>query len=318
MGLGIISTLKASIFAISLLCLVFLFYEEIKTTDYKKIILLFIVFIIIFIPIYIENLDANQRGLFDRNDLLDDFDQQNYDNRASLGFIFNVNFKDIVSNPKSNYHADSLVGITLFDTFGDYFNLYWNLDFSNFSESRKEFIKKNTNNTFRSDFINRTIYIPENLNFNINYLRKYFAFAIAFSYFLTLIYFVKKDRERYLFLPFIGILTLTLNAFGIPENNFDPLVGDTLKPFYYSFISLITISYLICFLLKKNKSLLYLVICTVFVLFFIYGFPKANNSVLDSNLSEVNKLTFFCEINQIYLELALIEKENIDCRAKLI
>ena len=138
MGLGIISTLKASIFAISLLCLVFLFYEEIKTTDYKKIILLFIVFIIIFIPIYIENLDANQRGLFDRNDLLDDFDQQNYDNRASLGFIFNVNFKDIVSNPKSNYHADSLVGITLFDTFGDYFNLYWNLDFSNFCKKNKD------------------------------------------------------------------------------------------------------------------------------------------------------------------------------------
>ena len=107
--------------------------------------------------------------------------------------------KDIVSNPKSNYHADSLVGITLFDTFGDYFNLYWNLDFSNFSENRKEFIKKNTNNTFRSDFINRTVYIPENLNFNINYLRKYFAFAIAFSYFLTLIYFVKKIEKILIF-----------------------------------------------------------------------------------------------------------------------
>ena len=202
-------------------------------------------------------------------------------------------------------------------TLGDYFNLYWNLDFSNFSESRKEFIKKNTNNTFRSDFINRTIYIPENLNFNINYLRKYFAFAIAFSYFFNFnIFLFKKDRERYL-LPFIGILTLTLNAFGIPENNFDPLVGDTLKPFYYSFISLITISYLICFLLKKTNLYLFGNLYSFCFILYIW-FSKANNSVLDSNLSEVNKLTFFCEINQIYLELALIEKENIDCRAKLI
>ena len=218
-GLGIISTLKVSIFAITLLCLIFLFYKEIKATNYKKITLLFLVFVIVFIPIYMENLDANQRALFDRNDLLDDFDQQNYDNKASLRFVFNINFKDIISNPVSNYHADSLIGITLFDTFGDYYNLYWNLDYSNFSESRKQFIMKNTNNNFRNDFINRTLYIPQNLNFNLEYLRKYFAFGIGFSYFLALIYFFKKNKEKYLFLPFIGILTLTLNAFGIPENN---------------------------------------------------------------------------------------------------
>ena len=148
-GLGIISTLKASIFAISVLCLVFLFYKEIKATSYKKITLLFLVFMIIFIPIYLENLNANQRGLFDRNDLLDEFGQQNYDNKASLGFIFNINFKEIILNPISNYHADSLIGITLFDTFGDYYNLYWNLDYSNFSENRKQFIKKNSNSILK-------------------------------------------------------------------------------------------------------------------------------------------------------------------------
>ena len=111
-------------------------------------------------------------------------------------------------------------------------------------------------------------------------------------------------------------MTLTLNAFGIPENNFDPLVGDTLKPFYYSFISLITISYLICFLLKKNKSSFSLIVLIVLILFFIYGFPKANNSNLDMNLSETNKITFFCEINQAYLEIALLEKDNINCEVK--
>ena len=54
--------------------------------------------------------------------------------------FYNINLRDLVLNPNKNFHNNSLIGITLLDTFGDYFNEYWNKDYTFFKTNRKEFI----------------------------------------------------------------------------------------------------------------------------------------------------------------------------------
>ena len=48
----------------------------------------------------------------------------------------------------------------------------------------------------------------------------------------------QKNVRKFTTLPLIGIFVLLLSSFGIPENNFDPAVGDTVKPFIIHFFSL--------------------------------------------------------------------------------
>ena len=72
-------------------------------------------------------------------------------------------------------------------------------------------------------------------------------------------------RKNFFLLPFLGYLVIMIHIiFGFPENNFDPLVGDTLKPFYYSFFLLISISFLIS---KLSKTNLRSICCCLFYLF---------------------------------------------------
>ena len=53
-------------------------------------------------------------------------------------------------------------------------------------------------------------------------------------------------------MPFIGYLILLIHVItGFPENNFDPKIGDSLKPFYYSFFIIIAFSFTISELVKN-------------------------------------------------------------------
>ena len=64
---------------------------------------------------------------------------------------------------------------------------------------------------------------------------------------------------------------------GIPNNNFDPSVGDTFKPLYYSFVFTLSFTILIAILLsEKYKRIFYLGIYCLLIVF-ILGFPKIKN-----------------------------------------
>ena len=47
----------------------------------------------------------------------------------------------MVSSPIKNKHADSFIGITLLDTFGDYYDLFWDNDSSLYFKNRVEILK---------------------------------------------------------------------------------------------------------------------------------------------------------------------------------
>ena len=82
---------------------------------------------------------------------------ENYNNQASNEFFIYFNYDDFKSNPNKYFHNESFIGITLFDTFNDFFGLYWNSEYTKFNTERKDFIIIN-------EKIDRTT-IP-NLSFN--------------------------------------------------------------------------------------------------------------------------------------------------------
>ena len=55
-------------------------------------------------------------------------------------FFITLILMTLLEHPESNYHADSIIGITLIDTFGDYFNEYWDKDYT-LSKIQKRFHK---------------------------------------------------------------------------------------------------------------------------------------------------------------------------------
>ena len=65
----------------------------------------------------------------------------NYNYKAPMSIIYNVNLYELVSNPIKNNHADSFIAISLLDTFGDYFDIYWDNDSSLYSKDRREILK---------------------------------------------------------------------------------------------------------------------------------------------------------------------------------
>ena len=68
-----------------------------------------------------ENYKVNGFSIFDHVSSSID---GSYENVANLSILYNINFTYLITQPFSNFHADSLIGIILLDTFGDYFN-FW-------------------------------------------------------------------------------------------------------------------------------------------------------------------------------------------------
>ena len=66
-------------------------------------------------------------------------------------------------------------------------------------------------------------------------------------------------------------------------------------------------------LTKRRKLTLILILLLIILFLFIYGFPKENNSKLDYDLTEHSKKTVFCELNNLYLHISLIEKDGLSC-----
>ena len=55
--------------------------------------------------------------------------------------IYNIDLYELVSNPNKHNHADSFIGITLLETTGDYFDLYWDNDSTNYFKNRRDSLK---------------------------------------------------------------------------------------------------------------------------------------------------------------------------------
>ena len=306
--LTILLTSKGSIFAVSSVFLTLYFFKRFKYINKKQIIYIIITACIFFFMTTFENQKSGISNIFDISSgagesILEDAEK--YNNTAPLSIIYKVNFFNLFTSPIDNIHKDSFISITLLDTFGDYFKLYWNNNDSEFFKNRNELINiVKTNEIKRPDFDSNNllnIYVQKNTDI---YLRETISLLLGGLFFSSLIINIFRKSKFNLFLisPFIGATLILIHVItGFPKNNFDPLRGDSLKPFYFSFLLSLSFIFLMLIYLKRNKKTKYLLIPYIVVILVLIGFPK-NFENQNDQILELNKYSSTCKLNSLFIE----------------
>ena len=268
--LSLIATSKPSISGMVAFFLILKFRSKVTKDVLKNTFLIFLLFLFICLGLGFENYNANGNNFFGS------FIEEGgvYDNVANIVFIFKVNQADFYYSPELDYHNDSLLGITLLDTFGDYYKV-------NLKSDDNYFIYNEINPWSESKDSNGFNYGK----FSRNYLE--LLFAVVFYIAIIINYFKNKKIASFILSPLIGIFILLLNAYGIIGRNFDPLKGDTLKVSYYGFFIAISFIFLLCELNKKFPITGIICSLILFLSFlFLMGFPKNNYEMINNNLDE--------------------------------
>lgn len=271
---------------------------------YKKITF-GLVLIMFLLPLY---LTYNENSRLNKQNLLDiqsgSVSEAKYDNKGSIDLLYFSNVEKLFYYPYKNEHNYSAINITLLDSFGDYFEIYWNNDSSFFSKDQSNlflFEKSSKTKAPIFDFENNQIKIFTQESENNYYIRNLFSLAIALLFYTNFFYFykkVEKPKKKFFILPLLGYLLLILHIVsGFPKNNFDPLIGDTLKPFYYSFFLIISIGFVIAEIARTNLRSIILLFLIFPVFMYIYGFPKNYSDESRDILNQVNSYSTFCEMN---------------------
>ena len=270
--IAILLTSKGSIIGITVFTLFFMYRSRIKKIITKEFIISVVSLLIITGILFIENTYVNGYNTFNHPQ------SEQYLNRASISFIYNVNFSDLIKEPYRNSHADSFLGITLLDTFGDYFERYWDHERSLFSRNRNDFLN-NTN------------------------LRRHTSIIFSLIFIFGSIFQRNKKMKDHNYIYFIGIATLLLSAFGLFGENFNPEKGDTLKTHYYSFVLAISFISVVIHYLSNKKFFVQVInsFLFIFLFLFIVGFPKTYSG-------QYNEIISYSEILNSRLE------SSISCR----
>lgn len=282
-----------------------------KTNRYLLTVLI-LTLLILLMPIYFENYNINNSNVLGYQP------PEQYQNNAPFEIVYNFDLKEFINQPTRNNHASSFLAITLLDTFGDYFQIYWEYEYSLTNTSRKDVF---LSGDFSIDYDRKEIFVPINSRFlNLEYFRIFTSVILTMIFYFSLAkkLLSKLDRERKILIisPLISALLLLIQVIsGFPAQNWDPTKGDTLKPFYYSFFLLICIAFLLIEYLKnKNFKGKFLILFFLFIVhIFIIGFPKANNSSFDNEVIYRNNHLVACEVNNLIFSQTLFEKENIGC-----
>lgn len=275
----------------------------------NKLILIF--GFLLLVSLFVENNNHNDKPIYEVDHI------ENYLNSADPSFFININKTDLINNPNRYFHYDSFIAITLFDTFSDFFQLYWNSEYSELNMDRKDFfiIEKVPENMGPIN-VN---YDKETLTFTLfgdfdrrwddpNYIdetRRRFAFWTSAIFYTSLLIFglFKKRSLPFLLTPFIGIFFTALSASGLITQNFDPETADSVKTYYYSFFIVLGFIFLVneIFDFKRifRKSITFLML--LLFLFFL-GFPHSTSEDTQKTLEYKNSLLATCELNKPILD----------------
>ena len=238
---------------------------------------IFLLFIVFLIPISIENFNGNGKNIFEHTN-----NKPEMQDVADLNFVYQVNFHDLYIEPFRHNHANSLFGMITLDTFGDYYQWYAYHDQSAFM-----YIKKN----FESFWY-------------ITHWRQFFSVVLTVIFYIYIFYFYKKDSKNRLFylLPFFGLFILLLQAYGIPQKNFDKETAELFKTHYYSYLLIICLIFVLLNLIKKNILIGYFVLA-IFTLTssFLYGVPN-NNQQYNEYLHSKNLHLDTCVLNSFFID----------------
>ena len=227
---SILMTLKVSISFILAISLLVIFNKNIFQLQFLTINL---ISLLIFGFLIYENY------LINGNYLWEHVSPQSYRSKADMSYIYNIDFKELWNNPYRDSFKNSMLGIILADTFGDYWQRYW-FHYEGWG------LKINGNT------------VSKNFPGNINTIR-FSIFASIFFYISTIIFLI-KEKNNMLFnfgiLGFLGLLALIINALNLlgTEQFFDSSKGDPMKTHLFSFVLIFTFLYFLI-KLKAHKNI---------------------------------------------------------------
>ena len=307
-------TIKGNVLVIISLYLLICYFKVFIVCPKKALLLIIVLSLIGFSLITLENNKVNGKSILDIQS--GSSIEENYNFKAPPSIIYKIDMFKMLSSPIKHNHAKSFLGITLLETTGDYFDLYWDNDASAYFENRKELISYEQSNEIKPpiyDEKNSSITIFQQRMTDV-YLYETIGLVISIFLFYFLLTYTKKHKNfrKYLIAIFIGMLVLLFHSItGIPKNNFDPLVGDTFKPLYYSFVFIFSFAFLIAIMLKERKFRQFYIVLYCFVIFFILGFPKNSDFVPKTHMLQSIQTSVYCPVEKlIYLDGTDFEDMN--------
>ena len=312
-------TIKGNVLVIIAVYLFFTYLKIVLMIQMKHTLLLLSLFFISLTVITLENNKSNGKNILDIQS--GSTIESNYDYKASPSVVYKTNMYQLITSPIKHNHADSFIGITLLETTGDYFDLYWDNDATEYLKNRKILLTYEQSNEIKGPVYNEidsNITVFQQRSTDV-YLYESLGIFISIILFFNLIrYSLNNSKYRkYLLAIFFGMGVLLFHSItGIPKNNFDPLVGDTFKPLYYSFVFLFSFAFLIALLLEEKFYRIIYIGFYCLLIIFILGFPKNDNFVGNIEMAQKIQTSQFCFIEKaIYLENS--EFENIQCKNQI-
>lgn len=310
-----IITIKGNVLVIVSIYLFLSYFKIFLNVPKIKLFILILVSLASFTALSIENNNANGKSILDIQS--GSTIEENYNYKAPYSIIYKTDMYELLSSPIKHDHADSFIGITLLETNGDYFDLYWDNDASEFFKNRRKIFTFAQSNEIKSPELNKNnsgIVIFQQRMTDV-YLYEAIGLLLSIFLFYSLIVnSVKQSKYRkFLVASFFGMGTLLFHSIsGIPKNNFDPLVGDTFKPLYYSFVMVFSFTILIAIKLsEKYKRIFHLVIYCILIVF-ILGFPKNIDFEPNVNMTQKIQSSLFCPIEKIvYFDNE--ERDSFEC-----
>jgi hypothetical protein len=308
-------TLKGNVLVIFGVYFLLSYFDLLFELSIKKGILLFLTVFLSVLLLTLENNSSNGKNILDIQS--GSAIEETYNYKAPKSIIYNVDLYELVSNPNKHNHANSFMGITLLETTGDYFDLYWDNDSVSYFKNRKEVIK-----TIQSDEIKVPNFDMENITLSVykqrnsdRYSRSSLGLLISVFLYFNLIKSILTDEKyrKFMIMAFIAMGVLLFHSItGFPKNNFDPLVGDTFKPLYYSFALIFSFIFLIATKLKDKRVHFWHIIIYCLTIVFIIGFPKYYDYDVQVDLAPKIENSIFCNIEKsIYLQQS--DFEDISC-----
>ena len=307
-------TIKGNVLVIISVYLLISYFKVFIVCPKKSLFLIIVLSLIGFALMTLENNKVNGKSILDIQS--GSTIEENYNFKAPPSIIYKIDMFKMLSSPIKHNHAKSFLGITLLETTGDYFDLYWDNDASAYFENRKELISYEQSNEIKPpiyDEKNSSITVFQQRMTDV-YLYETIGLVISIFLFYFLLTYTKKHKNfrKYLIAIFIGMLVLLFHSItGIPKNNFDPLVGDTFKPLYYSFVFIFSFAFLIAIMLKERKFRQFYIVLYCFVIFFILGFPKNSDFVPKTHMLQSIQTSVYCPVEKlIYLDGTDFEDMN--------
>ena len=287
--LSVIATSKGTVFLITVASILFIYLKRIKNVKFSDLSISALLFFVMTYVLYQENLGINNMSMLSHPE------EDSYLFRAPFSFIYTFSLNELISNPFRNAHAGSLLGITIIDLFGDYFNRYWDHDRSLFFSNREKFI---------------TLLEHPRRNLSVFFSLIFFVFTFA------------KQRSyefsSYTKVYLVGTCILLLTSLGLFGLHFNPDKGDTVKTHYYFFLLGFSFVFLVVNFLRKTsqKTHISLLIFAILSFSFIVGFPKNYDQEYNEILSGKVSTTLSCRYTSDYFEN--ITNTDIECLTKEI